>query len=72
MIESDRTDRAIIGLLLEAHPKMLTRAEVRAALPDVPRLELAIDRLTTDGMVSNLGDIVGVTRAVVRFDALGL
>ena len=51
---------------------MLTRDEVRAALPDVPRLELAIDRLTTDGMVSNLGDIVGVTRAVVRFDALGL
>ena len=72
MIESDRTDRAIIGLLLEAHPKMLTRDELHAALPDVPRLDLAIARLKTDGLVSNLGDIVGVTRAVVRLDALGL
>jgi hypothetical protein len=71
MADPDYAQRAVLGALLEAHPRLLGMDELAAQLADVPRVREALRVLTDDGLATRLGDRVGVSRAAVRFDALG-
>jgi hypothetical protein len=70
MTDHDLSQRAVLGTLLEAHPRMLGVDELVAQLIDVPRVREALRVLVDDGLATQLGDRVGVSRAAVRFDAL--
>jgi hypothetical protein len=71
MSQSDSAQRAVLGVLLQAHPRLLGMDELDAQLADVPSFREALKVLTADGLATRLGDRVGVSRAAVRFDALG-
>jgi hypothetical protein len=51
---------------------MLGIDELAAQLNDVPRPREALHVLVEDGIATRLGDRVGVSRAAVRFQALGV
>jgi hypothetical protein len=66
----DLAQRAVLGALLTAHPRLLDIDELAAHLSDVPRAREALRVLVADGLATQLGDRVGVSRAAVRFDTL--
>jgi DNA-binding transcriptional ArsR family regulator len=70
MPDHDFAQRAVLRVLLEAHPRMLGIDELAAQLADIPRVREALRVLTDDGLARKLGERVGVSRAAVRFDAL--
>jgi hypothetical protein len=61
--------RAIVATLLCARPRMLELAEL-AALDGVERVEEAVHHWREDGVVVRLGDLVGVSRAAMRYREL--
>jgi hypothetical protein len=71
MTDHDFAQRAVLGALLAAHPRLLGLDELAAQLADVPRAREALRVLVGDGLATQLGDRVGVSRAAVRFEALG-
>jgi hypothetical protein len=71
MTDHDHAQRAVLGTLLEAHPRMLDADELVAHLSDVPRAREALRVLVDDGLVTRLGDRIGLSRAAVRLDAIG-
>lgn len=68
----DHAQRALLGLLLEAHPRMLTIHEVQQRLSDVAGLDGAAKILVGDGLARRVGDLLGATRAAVRAHQLGV
>jgi hypothetical protein len=66
----DSAQRAVLGALLAAHPRMLDADELADGLVGVPRVREALRVLVDDGLATRLGDRVGLSRAAVRFDAL--
>ena len=70
MADYDSPQRAVLGALLAAHPRMVDADELLKRLADVPRVREALRVLIDDGLATRLGDRVGVSRAAVRFDAL--
>jgi hypothetical protein len=70
MTDHALSQRAVLGTLLETHPRMLGIDELVAQLSDVPRVREALRVLVDDGLATQLGDRVGVSRAAVRFDTL--
>ena len=70
MTDYDLAQRAVLGALLAAHPRMLGADELADRLAGVPRVREALRVLVDDGLATRLGDRVGVSRAAVRFDAL--
>ena len=70
MADYDSPQRAVLGALLAAHPRMVDADELVTRLPDIPRVREALRVLIDDGLATRLGDRVGVSRAAVRFDAL--
>jgi hypothetical protein len=70
MPDYDKAQRAILGALLAAHPRLLDLDELDSGLGDIPRSREAIRVLVGDGLATQLGDHVGASRAAVRFDAL--
>ena len=70
MTDYDRAQRAVLGTLLDAHPRLLGVDELGAKLKDIPRPNEALRVLVADGLATQLGDRVGASRAAVRFDAL--
>jgi len=70
MSDYGTTQRAILGALLAAHPRLLGIEELDARVGDVPRPREALRVLVGDGLATQLGDRVGASRAAVRFDAL--
>ena len=71
MTDPSSTQRIVLGALLEAHPRLLGVDELTARLAEVPRVREALKVLVDDGLATRLGDRVGVSRAAVRFEALG-
>ena len=49
---------------------MLTVEDIERRLSHVPRLREALAVLVSDGLVSRIGDLVGVSRAAVRAEQL--
>jgi hypothetical protein len=70
MSDHDLPQRVVLGALLDAHPRLLEADELAAQLHDVPRVDQIVRILVDDGLVTRLGDLVGASRAAVRFDAL--
>ena len=70
MTAYDLAQRAVLGVLLDAHPRLLGLEELDERLPDVPRAQEALRVLVGDGLATRLGDRVGASRAAVRFSAL--
>lgn len=70
MTDHDHAQRAVLGTLLQAHPRMLGLDDLTAELSDVPRVREALRVLVEDGLATQLGGRIGVSRAAVRFDVL--
>jgi hypothetical protein len=70
MTDHNVAQRAVLRALLEAHPRMLGVEQLVGLLDDVPRSREALRVLVDDGLATQLGDRVGLSRAAVRFDAL--
>jgi len=70
MTDYDLAQRSVLRTLLEAHPRLLDVGELDDRLPGVPRVREALRVLVDDGLATQLGDRVGVSRAAVRFEAL--
>ena len=70
MADYDSAQRAVLGALLAAHPRMVDKDELIARLSDHPRVREALRVLIDDGLATRLGDRVGLSRAAVRFDEL--
>jgi hypothetical protein len=70
MTDHNLAQRAVLGALLDAHPRLLDVDELVARLSDVPRAREALRVLIDDGLATQLGQLVGVSRAAVRFDVL--
>jgi hypothetical protein len=62
---SNAPQRAIVAHLLDRHPAMLGLRELAAALPHVASVEPAARQLADDGVVVQLVDRIGLTRAAV-------
>lgn len=71
MSDPNYDQRTVLEALLRAHPQMLGIDELTAQLTALPRVREAARVLVDDGLATRLGDRVGVSRAAVRFDALG-
>jgi hypothetical protein len=70
MTDYDSGQRAVLGALLAAHPRLVGLDDLEAQLVEVPRVREALRVLVQDGLATRLGDRVGCSRAAVRFDAL--
>ena len=71
MTDYDLAQRSLLEALLDEHPRLLDVDELEARLRHIPRTDEALEVLVGDGLVTRLGDRVGVSRAAVRFNALG-
>ena len=70
MSDPDTAQRAVLDALFTAHPRMLRLDELAAQLTEVPRAREALRVLVQDGLATQLGELVGVSRAAVRFQVL--
>jgi hypothetical protein len=52
-----------------AHPRLLGIDELTPPLTEVPRVREAVCVLVEDGLATRLGQLVGLSRAAVRFQA---
>lgn len=66
----ERSQRVVLGLLLEHHPRLLGPDEIRAGTDDGTDVDFALRRLTDDGLVNQLGQRFGLSRPAVRFDQI--
>ena len=66
MIEADADQRALLEVLLDAHPAMLTFADIHRRMPDGAEADHALHQLMEDGLATRLGELVGVSRTAVR------
>ena len=70
MTDPNAAQRAILDALFQAHPRMLGIDDLAAQLTEVSRVREALRVLVDDGLATQLGELVGVSRAAVRFQAL--
>jgi hypothetical protein len=71
MTDPNAAQRAVLDALFNAHPHLLGIDELTAQLSQVPRVREAVRVLVDDGLATQLGELVGLSRAAVRLDALG-
>ena len=71
MTDPNAAQRAVLDVLFDVHPRMLSIDELAGRLAEVPRVREAVRVLVDDGLATQLGQLVGVSRAAVRFDVLG-
>jgi hypothetical protein len=62
--------RALLSALLSAHPRLVEADVLCAEHARFAHVESALRVLVDDGLVTRLGNLVGASRAAVRFDAL--
>jgi hypothetical protein len=70
MSDPDAPQRLVLSALLDAHPRLIGIDDLDAKLADGPRVREALRVLVDDGLATQLGDRVGVSRAAVRFSVL--
>jgi hypothetical protein len=71
MTDHDFSQRLVLRALIDAHPRLVGTDELALELADAPRVREALKMLVDDGLATRLGDRIGVSRAAVRFNALG-
>ena len=65
-MEHAHDQRALLAVLLNAHPAMLTTTDAARMLSDVGDLDEAAEHLRRDGLVNRVGDMIGASRSAVR------
>ena len=70
MTHPNFAQRAVLDALFDAHPHMIGLDDLTARLTDVPRVREAVRVLVDDGLATQLGELVGLSRAAVRFQVL--
>ena len=68
MTDYDFAQRAVLGAILEAHPRLIDVEQLEARLSDVPRVPEALRVLIGDGLATQLGDAHELA-ALQRVDA---
>jgi hypothetical protein len=68
--DHDAPQRSVPGALLDAHPRLVGVEDLVAQLADVPRVSEVIRVFVADGLGTRLRDLIGASRAAVRFQAL--
>lgn len=73
--EDQRTERAVLTLLLDEHPTRLTVDDLILALDpkdfaEKDAIRRAVAGLTGTGLIRSEGDLIGPTRAAIHFDGL--
>jgi hypothetical protein len=71
-MNASEPQRALLATLLDAHPKLLEADDLLASHAHLRYPEAALRVLADDGLATRLGDLVGASRAAVRFEALRL
>ena len=64
--------RAVISLVLDAHPKSLTIPELARELGTQDAVESAVAALISVGLLTREGDSISPSAAALRFDSLEL
>jgi hypothetical protein len=72
MITDDAAQRSLLELLLDAHPSMLTIAEIHQRMPDGADADHALSQLMEDGLATRLGELLGATRTAIRARQLAI
>lgn len=70
MADQNYSERVVLGLLLEHHPRLIEFTELEATVGDTGDVDYAVRRLMDDGLANRLGGRIGASRAAVRFDEL--
>ena len=70
MSNPNAAQKAVLDALFQAHPRMIGIDELAGRLTEIPRVREALRVLVDDGLATQLGQLVGVSRAAVRFQAL--
>ena len=63
MTDPNAAQRAVLQALFRAHPRMLGIDDLAAQLTEVPRVRAALRVLVDDGLATQFGELVGVSRA---------
>lgn len=71
-MQDQPTQRAILALVLEAHPKSLTISNLARELCTQDAVEHAVAALVSVGLLAREGNAVSPTAAALHFDALEL
>jgi hypothetical protein len=71
MTDPNAAQRAVLRTLFAAHPQMLEIDDLTTRLTEIPRAREAVRVLVDDGLARQLGQLVGLSRAAVRAEALG-
>ena len=69
-MDSADAQRTLLAELLDAHPRLLETSELCARHDRLRNVEQALRVLVDDGLATRLGDLVGASRAAVRFEVL--
>jgi len=66
----EAAQRRVLGALLERHPALVPTDQLRAELAEVHDIDQALTALITDGLVMQLGGLVGASWVAARTDRL--
>lgn len=71
-MQDQPTQRAVLGLALDAHPKSLTIPDLAREVDSGDAVERAIAQLVDVGLLERNGDAISASAAAVHFDRLEL
>jgi hypothetical protein len=71
-MQDQPTQRAVLALILDAHPKPLTIPVVARQLGGHDAMERAVNALASVGLLTRDGDAISPTAAAVHFERLEL
>jgi hypothetical protein len=72
MLDQPTVERAVLGLVLDAHPKQLTIPRLTRKIGQGDAVEQAVGALVGVGLLERQGASVRPTRAAIHFDRLDL
>lgn len=64
------TQKTLLRELLGQHPRLVETSALCEQFKQLPHVEPALRVLIDDGLAVRLGDLVGASRAAIRFEAL--
>lgn len=71
-MQDQPTQRAVLALVLDAHPKSLALADLSRQVGGQDAVERAVAELVSVGLLAREGDSVSPSAAALRFDSLEL
>jgi DNA-binding IclR family transcriptional regulator len=72
MLDQPTVERAVLGLVLDAHPKSLTIPDLAREIGPRDAVERAVSALVGVGLLERRGVSIRLTRAAIHFDRLDL